>query len=79
MIINYRRFRLGGHLGNTLKTHTQHHHSVYRHVSLGAAAPAFCVNYTAVRLYSSGASHRVNDQQWRIGEPPLWYLRSICM
>ena len=33
---------------------------MYRHASLGATAPAFCVNYAAVR---------VNHHQWRIGEP----------
>ena len=36
--------------GTTLKTHQRHDHDAYRHASLGAAAPAFCVNYTAVRL-----------------------------
>ena len=64
-------FRLtGGHWGNTLKTHRRHH-NVYRHVSLGGAAPACCVNHTAVRLYAGNAWLCVNKQRWRIGEPPL--------
>ena len=36
-----------GHRGNTLKTHRCHHHDVFHHASLGAAASSFCVNYTA--------------------------------
>ena len=44
-------FRLTGvHQGNTMKTHRRHHHDVYCHASLGAAAPDVCVNYTAVGL-----------------------------
>ena len=58
--------------GKHFETHTRHHHDVYRHISLGAEAPAFCVNYTAVRIYSSGALLCVNDQRRRIGEPQLW-------
>ena len=34
----------GEHRGNTLKKHQCYHHNVYRHASLGAAAPAFCEN-----------------------------------
>ena len=44
------------------------HHDVYCHVSVGAAAPAFCVNYTAVCLYSRDAWLCVNDQRRRICE-----------
>ena len=40
-----------GHLGITLKTSRRNHRDEYRHASFGDAAPAFCVNYTAVRLY----------------------------
>ena len=43
----------------------QCHHDVNRHVSLRAAAPAFCVNYTGFHLYESSASLCVNDQRWR--------------
>ena len=32
----------------------------------------FSVNYTAIRLYSSGALLCVNEQRRRISEPPLW-------
>ena len=45
MVINCHGFRL---TGGTPGKHRRHHHDVYRHASLGAAAPAFCVNYTAV-------------------------------
>ena len=31
---------------------------------------AFCLNYTAVRLYA-GAAWFCVKQQWRTGEPPL--------
>ena len=37
------------------------HHDVDRHTSLGAAAPAFCVNYTVVHLYAGAAWFCVNN------------------
>ena len=42
--------------------------------------PAFCVNYTAVHLYSGGAWLCVNDQWWRIGETTAVVLmRRLCV
>ena len=67
----------GGHRGNPLKTHTHHHHDVYRHVSLGAAAPAFCLNYAAVRLYS-GVLLCVNEQRRRIGRETTAAVSMWC-
>ena len=70
-----RRFRLtGGHWRNTLKTHRCHHH-----VSWGAAAPAFCASYTAVRLYSSGASlsERPMAENWRT--TAVVFMRCLCV
>ena len=66
IIRNCHPFRFGGHLGNTLKTYLHPHHD-----SLGAAASAFCVNYTEVRLHIGAASLCVNKQWQRIGKPPL--------
>ena len=34
-----------------MKTQRRRHHDMYRHASLEATLPAFCVNYTAVCLY----------------------------
>ena len=66
-------FRLrGGHRKNTLKTH--HHHDI----SLGAAALAFCVNYTVVCLCPSGASLCVNDQRQIIWWTTAVVLLSLC-
>ena len=62
--------RQGRHWRNPLETHTRHHHDVYRHVSLGAAASDFCVNCAAVHLYS-GVLLCVNEQRQRIGKRPL--------
>ena len=42
------------------------HHQIFR-----SDSGVSCVNYMAVRLYSSGASLCVNDQWRRIDEPPL--------
>ena len=59
-----------GDTGETPWKHARHNHDMYRHVSLGAAAPSFCGNYAAVHLYSGG-SLCVNEQRQRIGERPL--------
>ena len=53
---------MGDTWGNTLKTHRRHHHNIYCQASLGAAALAFCVNYTAVHFYVGAAWLCVNDQ-----------------
>ena len=50
---------------------------MYRHASLGSAAPAFCVNYTAVRLYATAAWICVNNQQRKIAATAI--MQSFCV
>ena len=49
----------------------------YRHASLGAAAPAFCVN--SWRFVFGDASLCVNLHRWRIGEPPVVLMQRLCV
>ena len=60
--------------GNNLIKHRHHHHDMYRNASLGAAAPAFCVN--SRRFVYKAELLRIIHHWRRIGE--LW-LRLLCI
>ena len=77
-IINSPRVEIDG--GDTWETHQCQQKAVLRLLKrrdstrlFRSRSTAFCLNYTEVRLYCSGALFRVNDQRWRIDKLPLRY------
>ena len=54
-----------------LGKHQCHQRDVYRHDSLGAAAPSFCVNYTAVRRRCFALCESPLVENWRTNAPEI--------
>ena len=68
--------------GNTLIKHLCHHHDVYRHASLGAGAPAFCMNsqqfvYKAELLWFSIGGDLANRGWGFYASSPVW-MGLVC-
>ena len=64
-------------MGGTPGKHQHHQHDMYRHASLGAPAPAFCVNYTAVRQSCFTLCESPSAENWRI--TALKTMRRHCV